>query len=183
MNFYAVLGLPSPTPNTPPPSPQILKDAYRRALLIYHPDKSTTYAQDKERPTVDEIVLAYETLSSPLLRASHDRELLFRKAQDVPGREHDHASHPGLETEDLDDLEYDEAVTVWYRSCRCGQERGYILGEMQLEKAADAGQDEVFIGCSGCSLWLKVSFAIAEGDKEPKDPQPGGQVADDKDAY
>lgn len=70
----------------------------------------------------------------------------------------------GIETVDLDDLEVDEAQGIWYRSCRCGDERGFLIKEADLEEAAEDG--EVSVGCRGCSLWLKVLFGVVEDDAE-----------------
>jgi diphthamide biosynthesis protein 4 len=165
MDFYAILGLPPPSSNSPP-SPQLLKDAYRRALLTNHPDKATDSVDATSKPSIDEITLAFRTLSSPVLRAAHDRELSLRKEHHSNHRAGGEAFHTGLESVDLDDLTFDDPKSIWYRGCRCGQSRGYILEESQLEEAADAGETEVFVGCRGCSLWLKVSFAVAEEEEK-----------------
>ncbi|KAF2098496.1 hypothetical protein NA57DRAFT_56162 [Rhizodiscina lignyota] len=171
MNFYSILALPTPSPSTPPPSSDTLKEAYRRALLRHHPDKSNssplkpasaqnTPNQSSPKPTIDEITLAFRTLSSPSLRAEHDRELRLRKA--VDGADGAEVFHTGLDTVDLDDLEYDDDAELWYRACRCGQERGFVVDEAQLEKAAERGEGEVLVGCRGCSLWLNVLFGVVE---------------------
>jgi len=68
----------------------------------------------------------------------------------------------GIETVDLDDLKVDEAQGIWYRSCRCGDERGFLIKEADLEEAAEDG--EISVGCKGCSLWLKVLFGVMEDD-------------------
>ena len=69
-------------------------------------------------------------------------------------------SLPGLETVDLDDLTFDEAQAVWYRACRCGHERGFVITEGELDADAEIG--EVVTGCRGCSLWLNVTFVATE---------------------
>jgi diphthamide biosynthesis protein 4 len=160
MNFYAILNLPSPSLSTPPPSPQTIKDAYRRALLTHHPDKSSPHSVAK--PTIDEITLAYRTLSDHLLRAAHDKEIRLRPPQNPSQRGDERVFHTGLDTVDLDDLSYDDDVRVWYRACRCGQERGFVVDEEQLEKAAERHEGEVLVGCRGCSLWLRVLFAVVD---------------------
>lgn len=92
----------------------------------------------------------------------------------------------GLEMVDLDDMEMivegegegqsDEeggggGESVWMRGCRCGDARGFVVREAELEAAAaeaEAGSDmrtpvgegEVVVGCSGCSLWIRVVFAV-----------------------
>jgi curved DNA-binding protein CbpA len=55
-------------------------------------------------------------------------------------------------------------MTRWYRSCRCGNPRGYHFTEADLEEAADLG--ELMVGCADCSLWLRVHFAVLEDDDE-----------------
>ena len=66
----------------------------------------------------------------------------------------------------MEDLEYEEAqgTPVWYRICRCGDDRGFLIREQDLEEAEDDG--EICVGCRGCSLWLKVLFAVVEGIPE-----------------
>jgi diphthamide biosynthesis protein 4 len=49
---------------------------------------------------------------------------------------------------------------IWYRSCRCGDERGFVIMESDLEDAAQEG--EIRVGCTGCSLWLRVLFGVVE---------------------
>lgn len=78
---------------------------------------------------------------------------------DVKGRE---VFRTGIETVDLDDLEVDEARGEWYRSCRCGDDQGFLVAESDLEEAVEEG--ELSVGCRGCSLWLKVLFGVMEED-------------------
>ena len=69
-------------------------------------------------------------------------------------------SFEGLETVDLDDLDYDEeGGGAWYRGCRCGSVRGFRVTEEDLEKEVENG--DVVVGCVGCSLWLRVTFQAA----------------------
>ncbi|KAJ9626362.1 Diphthamide biosynthesis protein 4 [Taxawa tesnikishii (nom. ined.)] len=144
---------------------QDVKQAYRRALLRHHPDKAPetdAHPGRQLRPThaqitVDAIALAYKTLSDPALKSDYDRNLRLAQTRGAAGSSNeDKVFHTGLDVVDLDDLEYDEATGVWWRGCRCGQERGYIVTEDELEK--DARYGELITGCKGCSLWLKVLF-------------------------
>lgn len=73
-------------------------------------------------------------------------------------------SHPGLETVDLDDMGYDEKEQMWYRGCRCGKDGAYVITEEELELNAEYG--ETITPCQGCSLWLRVTFAVADDDEE-----------------
>ena len=75
------------------------------------------------------------------------------------------------ETIDLDDLIYDDKQELWYKGCRCGQERGFAVTESQLENGA--GDGEALVECAGCSLWIRILFAIDDGrlgaDKSAED--------------
>lgn len=192
MNLYTVLGLSTPSANAPPLSSRDLKQAYRRALLLHHPDKAkhvattnpkspaaelklrgkdgnnntTAAPSDGPKPSVDDISHAYRVLSDPRQRAAYDRELLFSSRSPLSGGGGSDADaqkfHTGLDVVDLDDMAFDEAAGTWYRACRCGQERGYVVDEGQLEGGAELG--EVIVGCGGCSLWLKVLFGVVEDE-------------------
>lgn len=156
-SHYEVLSLPATQPLRNQLNEQDIKFAYRRALLLHHPDKSTpppTTPSTTTKPTIDQITLAYKTLISPTLRTEYDRTQAFKAPTATL------TSHPGLETVDLDDLLHDDQQNIWYRSCRCGKERAYIITEEELEMNAEEG--EIVTGCQGCSLWLRVTFAVAD---------------------
>ncbi|KAH8149641.1 uncharacterized protein LAJ45_06272 [Morchella importuna] len=147
---YDILSLPPTTPSTPL-TPNILKKAYHRALLLHHPDK-TLSPSTKAEFTVDQITTAYNVLSTPHLRAEYDKKL---------GAMNEETGDDGkvLQVVDLDDfIEREEGR--WTKSCRCGEEEGYVVTEEDLE----AGDDVV--GCCGCSLWLKVGYEILEDEDE-----------------
>ncbi|KAK5049552.1 hypothetical protein LTR84_004481 [Exophiala bonariae] len=152
-----------------------LKRAYRRALLVHHPDKipNTVESVDKSngnnKPqapslstqppnySIDEITTAYKVLSNANKRAAYD-EALRRNETDQRGQS---GTHIGVEVFDLEDMAYDDDKEIWSRSCRCGDERGYMVAVDDLEKESQHG--EIFVGCLGCSLFIKVMFAV-EGD-------------------
>ncbi|KAK7745038.1 hypothetical protein SLS53_003273 [Cytospora paraplurivora] len=169
--------------------PQIIKQAYHRALLRHHPDKAqtptsrpasnnshnysgpninthnATSSSNHPNYTVDQITRAYTTLSNPATRALYDRDLILTQ-NTSSSKPLQSTFQTGIETIDLDDLECsepppgsDEEVR-WHRSCRCGNERGFSLGEGDLEEAGDQG--ELIVGCQDCSLWLRVCFAVVE---------------------
>lgn len=196
-NYYIILNIPFGDPSSsfgklPSITKQQLKIAYHKALLKYHPDKSSSPspALPKENAvyTIDDITNAYKTLSDPELRAEYDRELILRRknghsfgakvnGHDENGVEDDEVLfHTGLEVVDLEDLEYYDAdaenaeegnglsSSYWYRSCRCGDEKGFIVTEDELE--AEAQHGEILVGCRGCSLWMKVLYAVAEDGEE-----------------
>ncbi|KAK4141590.1 uncharacterized protein C8A04DRAFT_38985 [Dichotomopilus funicola] len=131
--------------------------------------------------TIDQISAAYATLSRPSLRQAYDTALLLqardRQTQNGgAGGVGGAGFQTGIETVDLDDLDCDEGVgtggegkgegegeMTWYRGCRCGNGRGYQFGEEDLEEAADLG--ELMVGCVDCSLWLRVCFAVVDGEE------------------
>lgn len=184
-DYYQTLGIPF-TSSSAALSKQQLKVAYHKALLRHHPDKAGAVTQDEatkrsahdaisspsrwtdERATqrtysIDEITTAYKTLSDPALRLEYDRTLRLDRLKVAEREKTGDVFHTGLEIVDLEDLacdEYGEDGTCWYRGCRCGDERGFLVREEDLEREADHG--EIVVGCRGCSLWLKVLFAVEE---------------------
>jgi diphthamide biosynthesis protein 4 len=171
-SHYKILGLPEAIRNESNIPAQTLRGAYRRALLQNHPDKS----QLSPKPTltskdtvysIDQISEAFSVLSDARSRAKYDKELkLQNDGANAAGEKGRQVFRTGVETVDLDDLEFDEAQEEWYRSCRCGDECGFLIRETDLEEAADGG--ELNVGCKGCSLWLKVLFGVIE-DIKPAD--------------
>jgi curved DNA-binding protein CbpA len=162
---YEVLGLPAQTSLTP----QLIKAAYRKALLKHHPDKAGVPSSSvndqhysKSAHSVDKITEAYSVLSSPKSRADYDRELTLQTRSQ--SKDESDIFRTGVEVVDLDDLDYDETEGSWYRSCRCGDNRGFLFKEDSLEDAADDG--ELNVGCRGCSLWLRVLFGVLDGEVE-----------------
>ncbi len=159
-NHYEVLALPSNPSASKDLTDRDIRLAYRRALLLHHPDKSrpSLTSPPTSQYTIDAITLAYKTLISPSARSEYDRSLITSSssASRIPNR----PSHPGLETVDLDDMGYDEKEQMWYRRCRCGRDGVYVITEEELELNAEYG--ETITPCQGCSLWLRVTFAVAE---------------------
>lgn len=154
---YEVLSLPQSKALTP----QLVKTAYRRALLQHHPDKSRSGSVTSSNYSVDQITTAYQVLSVPKLRAEYDRELAVSVKSSAQSKDGGTGIfRTGVEVVDLDDLGYDEEGECWFRGCRCGDERGYLIKEGDLEEAS--GEGEVYAGCAGCSLWLKVLFGVVE---------------------
>ncbi|KAM0252139.1 hypothetical protein ACHAQJ_007879 [Trichoderma viride] len=172
-SHYQVLGL-TPTILSSQHDPStLIKQAYRRALLRYHPDKAASAVTSSvpqsvsspslSRPsnsqlyTVDQITQAFTTLSSPQQRSSYDAGLRLSRAN---GDDSHVRFQTGIENIDLDDLQFDEEEERWYRSCRCGNDRGYSFQETDLEEVEHEGL--LMVGCQDCSLWLKVHFAVVE---------------------
>lgn len=187
MNHYEVLHLPSPEDYLQNNSAKQLTDAdikraYRAALLKHHPDKSSSNpSHDAEsqllentslakevlgssvQPSIDAIKHAYEVLSNVTTRAEYDRELLLLRRHPHTTTERDESTiHPfqiGEEVVDLDDMKFDEKG-FWYRACRCGEEVSYVVTDEMLEGEAKRGGREIVVGCAGCSLWIRVGFAV-----------------------
>lgn len=170
--FYEILGIPEALRDAPSISAQTLRSAYRRALLQNHPDKSklpakSSLSSGKEPYSIDQISEAFSTLSNPQLRSAYDKELKVRSATLQVGRQDGSlAFRTGIEIVDLDDLGIDEANGTWYRSCRCGDDFGFLIREEDLEEAADDG--ELSVTCKGCSLWLKVLFGVVDDGTQPE---------------
>ncbi|PBP19134.1 Diphthamide biosynthesis protein 4 [Diplocarpon rosae] len=161
--YYEVLGLPEAVHKKPSLPAQTLRSAYRRALLQNHPDKSTNNVLTSKETTysIDQITEAFTTLSNPKSKIDYDQTLKLQRAStNVGGGKENQVFRTGIESVDLDDLEVEEARGIWYRSCRCGDERGFLIKEGDLEAAAEDG--EISVGCKGCSLWLIVLFGIME---------------------
>lgn len=173
-NHYEILSLPLPTTITNPTTaltPSTIKLAYKRALLLHHPDKTLSTANkhptSTSNPTVDQITQAYQTLSNPAARVEYNRTLLLTlKAGSKLSHVGLHHSG-GLETIDLDDLGFDEQAGEYYLSCRCGRERGYTITEEQLERHAEDG--EICVECEGCSLWMRVEFGVMTEENKQGD--------------
>ena len=157
-----------------------VKAAYHRALLIHHPDKATTRnasaepiarrsANDDDDDndgsayySIDQIVAAYETLVDPRKRSAYDERLHRTSFSGGTARlsKNEKGTHPGVEALDLEDLSYNEETNTWHHECRCGNEDGYVLDEADMEKEAERG--EIYVGCKGCSLFIKVVFSVTE---------------------
>ncbi|KAK2023965.1 hypothetical protein LX32DRAFT_599673 [Colletotrichum zoysiae] len=177
--YYMILGITRKLLQEQAAEPQqIIKRAYHRALLQNHPDKykkvqtpntaSVTFNNSHTGNTaftIDQISTAYKVLSDPRSRAEYDRSLdLAPNNQGLKRGEQ--AFQTGIENVDLDDLDFDESggpdAECWYRSCRCGNPRGFLFTEADLEEAGENG--ELLVGCQDCSLWMKVHFAIISDD-------------------
>ncbi|KAJ5225498.1 CSL zinc finger-domain-containing protein [Penicillium chermesinum] len=176
-DYYQILNLPFLEASTSPLSKQQIKLAYHKALLKHHPDKvgegsslpnaqgsSIEQSSTAQSYTIDEITTAYKTLSDSRARAEYDRTLRLDRAKIAEREKTSDVFHTGLEIVDLEDLACDESnedSIYWYRSCRCGDEKGFTVTEDDLEREAEHG--EIVIGCRGCSLWLKILFAVDGG--------------------
>ncbi|CAK4029761.1 Hypothetical predicted protein [Lecanosticta acicola] len=160
-DYYRILGLQDTSPGDVI-SPADLRQAYKHALLLHHPDKQNLPSgkADKGVPSVDDITEAYKTLLHPKLRVEYDRGRRTANAADGDSAGKVHTRHTGMETVDLDELAMDEDEGTWIRPCRCGSKPAFVITEGELEKNIEYG--ELITGCKGCSLWLKVLFSVAD---------------------
>jgi len=167
---YEVLGLSINAGSAENPFTKELKSAYRKALLLHHPDKAQSGAATSGKQSascrpvysVDQISTAYNVLSLPKLRAKYDTSLLLQIHEHSGSAGHRNREEflTGVEVMDLDDLDYDDHKGLWYKGCRCGDGRGFIITEADLEAVIDEG--ELGVECIGCSLWIKVLFSASE---------------------
>ncbi|KAF2433322.1 DnaJ-domain-containing protein [Tothia fuscella] len=185
MDHYTILNLPVPFARhqhgirTKSSSPEEVKQAYRAALLMHHPDKTkaspVSNITNKGKPSVDAIKTAYKILSDPELREEYDRELLLERiSEGTENTKHistdtRHGFRTGEELIDLDDMAYDDTSGSWFRACRCGESKGYTVTEAQLEGEERKNGREVVVGCCGCSLWLRVAFDVSEEQSDGED--------------
>ncbi|KAI1768313.1 hypothetical protein GGR53DRAFT_438300 [Hypoxylon sp. FL1150] len=121
--------------------------------------QSQSQSQTRILYTVDQIQHAYTILSDRKQRSEYNRSLRSQNKGQATS-----SFQTGVETVDLDDLAFDERTGVYYRSCRCGNARGYAFTEENLEEFEDDGV--LMVECLDCSLWIRVLFAAAEEEND-----------------
>ncbi|KAG9243458.1 diphthamide biosynthesis protein-like protein 4 [Calycina marina] len=162
--YYDILSLPSTLRTSSPIPTQTLRSAYRRALLQNHPDKfsPSRLSKPSKSYTIDQITHAFTVLCSPEARAEYDLQLQCYKQGDREGGRGGEKAN--VEIVDLDDLRSEGGLEgkgeVWWRECRCGDEKGFEVREEDLERFEAEG--EVLVGCKRCSLWLRVLFGVVD---------------------
>ncbi|EPX73871.1 diphthamide biosynthesis protein Dph4 [Schizosaccharomyces octosporus yFS286] len=138
MNPYAVLNLEKDESYTD----DQIKEAYRKALLQFHPDKRKDIQPG--RYSVDQIREAFQILAS-----EEGRENFYKNS------EIDRAQYYSV----VDLSEFDELEDgSYYYPCRCGELGGYVVTEENLEN------EESVIPCLGCSLTIQVAYEVVETD-------------------
>lgn len=153
---------------------------------------STTTTTTTTTYTVDQIQEAYSVLSDSKRRTEYNRTLFQKTTHNNNNNNNSTSSshsnsnnsssgksttaatwsfRTGVETVDLDDLGFDERTGVYYRSCRCGNARGYRFEDADLEECE--GEGVLMVECLDCSLWLRVLFAPAgdDGDVDNHDEE------------
>ena len=172
-NLYDILSLPKPTPLATPSTVKEIRAAYKRALLVHHPDKkhkrshtttsaSLTLTKPSSQPTaawtIDQITHAYTILSSPTSRAAYDSQLLALQRTELVKRPR--AQTTELEVVDLDDMEHDDHANTWTKRCRCGNQTGYAVEESLLMGTEESGSAEVLVSCADCSHHVRVFYTV-----------------------
>lgn len=139
IDFYGLLGVDRSA------STNEIKQAYHRALLIFHPDKYRPATQPSSLPSIDidTLRLAYATLSSATSRAEYDRRAVQEKSGPRPAH-----------VLSLEEFTEDQEALLWTHSCRCGGV--YRIAEVQMER----GQH--LIGCGDCSEVVWVGYELAK---------------------
>ena len=180
LDHYATLNLLPPTLRDPQShSAAAIRQAYRTALLKYHPDKAATHLPTSAAeatpspappkhlstppPSIDEISEAYRILSSPAQRRTYDRQLLSSpatKEKSVAGSQCAHryaATEDGIEVIHFSSLQSD-GEGVWWHACgRCADPHGFeIVEENLVDIRAEGAENEVVLGCQGCSMWIRI---------------------------
>ena len=156
-----------------------LKSAYRRLLLEHHPDKihatSEAPKSSSEEPhanySIDLITQAYQTLSDVNKKKAYDQQLENVLKTLEEGSKARQSAVFGVF--DLEELDFD-GMSTWSRSCRCGLKEGYIVTEEDLEEESQLG--EVYVGCHGCSLSIKVLFGMVDTEDADEDLPLGTEV-------
>lgn len=163
-------------------TPLDLRAYYRRALLLYHPDKqpssgpgrvpaipATTAANQVDRArlapetdaeegggmagtqgTIDQVRESYRVLLTLLFPES--LHLTGQPATDKASDRHAGSSTgvTGYQIVDLDEFEALDDEGAWRLTCRCTGT--YTLTETDLDQGRDV------VGCSGCSLLVRVTY-------------------------
>ncbi|KAI5450258.1 hypothetical protein NCC49_003275 [Naganishia albida] len=159
----------------PGASQEDIKRAYRRLLLIYHPDKIASspqgQSQDEDLARVIAITEAYRVLSSPVLREGYARsprsESTDSKRQRNPTRTislEEFTFHPSPSSatrealDDDDDHGAREGEGYYAHPCRCSGQ--YRISVRELEEGVD------IVGCEGCGEWVGVGYEVVSDEDE-----------------
>ena len=148
-DYYALLGIARSA------SPDTIKGAYHRALLLQHPDKQRQNADDPSPSPSANIGLlqaAFLTLSSTTQRAAYDAQHELSRKAPRP------AQIVSLEDFDCSDSEGPDdgarPVSIWSLACRCGGM--YKVTEDDLERGRH------LVGCESCSEVVWVGYEMVE---------------------
>ena len=162
---YTVLSLPSSSQSYLL-SVATIKEAYKKALLVHHPDKRSRInayvPHSNNMKTIDAITEAYRILSNPELRAQLDKKLVTKSSASGPSKDDVEQIAIEAESVDLDDMLYDPDSQTWSCTCRCSIDDAFVVRSKDLEdnEAALNEQSELLVACRGCTLWLRICYII-----------------------
>ncbi|KAL1407299.1 hypothetical protein Q8F55_006720 [Vanrija albida] len=149
-DYYAVLGV------APDAAPAEITQAWRRLVLVSHPDKQAGGSKSASPEPRADIVLINEAravLSDPARRAAFDAEHAETAAQPPPAAGPRIREHVSLENFTPYPLDADEPEKYMY-PCRCGHE--YVVTIDDLEAGVDV------LGCPGCGEYIVVEYEEVE---------------------
>ncbi|CAH6718534.1 diphthamide biosynthesis protein 4 [[Candida] jaroonii] len=137
MNYYEVLGL------TPPVTEKEIRSAYKKALLLHHPDKVKT---SEKTISIDLINKAYHTLIND--NEEYQKQVIFGDGLDI------------FNLADFEEKKIDDGVEFYMKCPRCRTESGIKLTEDDLIGGAqqENNEYEVIVQCGDCSLWIRVQY-------------------------
>lgn len=153
-SYYDVLGVSAQATSDE------IKEAYKNKLFAAHPDKSSQSSDNSEVTTLKQ---AYAILRDAVSRKQYDAE--FKHDLKVKGFD---VTADGLDVYLLEDFTEDEVdgEYVWFLDCpRCTGHRSMSLTETDLDECGTAdgsGGFMIVVQCSTCSLWIKVTYAVAD---------------------
>ncbi|SCU96832.1 LADA_0H02982g1_1 [Lachancea dasiensis] len=139
---------------------QEIKTAYRKKILGAHPDKKRC-GSGPAIYSIEKIQEAYRVLLDDENRMRYDA--LLAESYKKTGF---HNAGDGLDSFSLDEFRFDSQKELFYMDCpRCSIEEGFEFSEDTLEaNGAELPQGGFYIvvQCSACSLWITVTFDVAE---------------------
>ncbi|GLE00823.1 hypothetical protein PINS_up009620 [Pythium insidiosum] len=121
-DYYRVLGV------APSATAEEIKAAYRKLVLVHHPDRAAATKGDasaSENGKILSINAAYDTLSDPNLRRTYDRERYgaSQNPEDIGSAGGDHGDYVGMTAKDVDTMfsglnTYERFTTAQYHAMR-----------------------------------------------------------------
>lgn len=131
-NPYEVLGVPLYSDQ------QVIRAAYKRLILLTHPDKIESKQNVVDTPYLD-VQSAYDLLNDAVRKSELDRSLLKQR-------------YPYQEVLSLSDMDIMNRA-IYSTECRCGGE--YIIESEEIG-LIDQNISTVEVPCSNCSLAIVI---------------------------
>ncbi|WVQ74547.1 hypothetical protein IAR50_004148 [Cryptococcus sp. DSM 104548] len=178
-DYYAVLGLEEGA------SPAEVNKAWRREVLLHHPDKnpslaipssspgssgtSTPNGSEDQNAKIHLVNQARLVLSDPVLCKEWRASFLSHAQQ--PGKPKEEGPHvfrhisldefepcyASTMFAKAEEIEDEEEPTHFVHPCRCGGE--FLITTDQLEQGVDV------VGCEGCGEWVRVGYEVVEEEE------------------